>query len=492
VSANVLIVDDEVAIGTLLVRSLAREGLVAESETDPEVALERLKEHPFDVLITDLRMPRIDGLEVLRRAHAVRPGCEVVLITGHATVETAREALKRGAVDYITKPFSISKELIPVVRQLLASGTDEARETPRHMRRARKLVRPGSEAPELIGRGRALRGVYDRARKVATTNSSVLLTGESGSGKEVIANLIHHLSPRRDRPMIRINCAALPETLLESELFGYRKGAFTGANRDHEGMFQAAHGGTIFLDEIGEISSAFQPKLLRVLQEGEFYRIGDARRSIVVDVRVIAATNRDLGRAVETGTFREDLYYRLNVVPIEAPPLREHMEDLQDLIEHIARQLDAGSDLRFSPDALAAMQRYSWPGNVRELANAIEHAIVLGDGPEIQLEELPTAIQDSERIRHLGASWAAPKSAPSAETLEEIEMNCILQALDKTGYNRTQAARLLGITRRRLGYRIAKYRLEKPLEARRKEYDRRQGASAIRPDDSPSSTGGAH
>jgi len=492
VSANVLIVDDEVAIGTLLVRSLAREGLVAESETDPEVALERLKEHPFDVLITDLRMPRIDGLEVLRRAHAVRPACEVVLITGHATVDTAREALKRGAVDYITKPFSISKELIPVVRQILASGTDETRETPRHMRRTRKLVRPGSAAPELIGRGGALRGVYDRARKVAATNSSVLLTGESGSGKEVIANLIHYLSPRRDRPMIRINCAALPETLLESELFGYRKGAFTGANRDHEGMFQAAHRGTIFLDEIGEISSAFQPKLLRVLQEGEFYRIGDARRSIVVDVRVIAATNRDLGRAVETGTFREDLYYRLNVVPIEAPPLREHMEDLQDLIEHIARQLDTGSDLRFAPDALAAMQRYSWPGNVRELANAIEHAIVLGDGPEIQLDELPTAIQDSERIRHLGASWTAPKSAPSAETLEEIEMNCILQALDKTGYNRTQAARLLGITRRRLGYRIAKYRLEKPLEARRKEYDTRQGASAIRPDDSPSSTGRTH
>jgi DNA-binding NtrC family response regulator len=490
VSTSVLIVDDEATIGALLVRSLGREGFVAESETNPEAALERLKEHPFDVLITDLRMPRIDGLEVLRRAHAVRPGCEVVLITGHATVDTAREALKRGAVDYITKPFSISKELIPVVRQIAAAGGHDAKEAlPGH--RARTLARQEPPAPELVGQGQVLRGVFDRARKVAATNSSVLLTGESGSGKEVIANLIHRLSPRHDRPMIRINCAALPETLLESELFGYRKGAFTGANRDHDGVFQAAHGGTIFLDEIGEISPAFQPKLLRVLQEGEFYRIGVARRSIVVDVRVIASTNRDLGKAVRSGAFREDLYYRLNVVPIEAPPLREHMEDLHDLIDHFARRLGSGREPRISSDALAAMRRYPWPGNVRELANAIEHAIVLGDGPEIRLEDLPAAIQDHERIRQLGALRATPKSDSSAETLEEIEMSCILQALDKTSYNRTQAARLLGITRRRLGYRIAKYRLEDPLEAGRRSAARRHGAAPLRSDGTSGPTGGS-
>jgi transcriptional regulator with GAF, ATPase, and Fis domain len=264
--------------------------------------------------------------------------------------------------------------------------------------------------------------------------------------------------------MIRINCAALPETLLESELFGYTKGSFTGANRDHIGVFQAADGGTIFLDEIGEISAAFQPKLLRVIQEGEFYRIGDVRRSIRVDVRVIAATNRNLTEAVRSGVFREDLYYRLNVVPIEIPALREHMEDLPDLIAHFVRKLGQGQEVRFAPEALEAMNRYGWPGNVRELANAIEHAVVLGDGLEISLEDLPVSIQDSERMRRAEAPEDAAKPATSARTLEEIEMDCILQALDKTNHNRTQAARLLGITRRRLGYRIAKYGLEEKLQ----------------------------
>jgi DNA-binding NtrC family response regulator len=458
VNPSVLIVDDEQAMGTLLVGALERAGFYAQSETNPEVGLEHLKERPFDILITDLRMPKIDGLEVLRRAHAVRSECEVVLITAHATVDTAREALKRGAVDYLTKPFSIEKELIPLVREIVAAGEEEeTAEDPRG------LDRRDAKTPGLVGRGDVLLRIFDRARKVAATHSSVLLTGETGSGKEVFANLIHRLSPRHTRPMIRINCAALPETLLESELFGYTKGAFTGASRDHMGVFQAADGGTIFLDEIGEISAAFQPKLLRVIQEGEFYRIGDVRSPIRVDVRVIAATNRNLEQAVRSGAFREDLYYRLNVVPIEVPALRQHMEDLPDLIAHFTRQLGQRRKVRFAPEALEAMNGYDWPGNVRELANAIEHAVVLGDGLEISLEDLPASIQDNERMRRAVSSGDAAMPAESARTLEEIEMDCILQALDKTNHNRTQAARLLGITRRRLGYRISKYGLEERL-----------------------------
>jgi DNA-binding NtrC family response regulator len=451
-------------MGSLLVRGLQRAGFDAESETSPEVALEHLKERPFDILITDLRMPKIDGLEVLRRAQAVRSECEVVLITAHASVDTAREALKRGAVDYLTKPFSIENELIPLVREIVAAGNgEEAAEDP-PARRARVLARREAKTPELVGQGEVICKVFDRARKVAATNSSVLLTGETGTGKEIFANLIHRFSPRHTRPMIRINCAALPETLLESELFGYTKGAFTGASRDHIGVFQAADGGTIFLDEVGEISAAFQPKLLRVIQEREFYRIGDVRRPIRVDVRVIAATNRNLKEAVRSGVFREDLYYRLNVVPIEIPALREHMEDLPDLIAHFARKLGQGREARFAPEALEAMNGYDWPGNVRELANAIEHAVVLCDGLEISLEDLPASIQDNERMRREEASGDAAKPAASARTLEEIEMDCILQALDKTHHNRTQAARLLGITRRRLGYRISKYGLDEKLQ----------------------------
>ena len=462
-------------MGTLLVRGLQRAGFDAESETSPEVALERLKERPFDILITDLRMPKIDGLEVLRRAQAVRSECEVVLITAHATVDTAREALKRGAVDYLTKPFSIEKELIPLVREIVAAGDeDEAAEDPR-ARRAPARTRREAETPELVGQGDVIRKIFERARKVAATNSSVLLTGETGSGKEIFANLIHRFSPRYTRPMIRINCAALPETLLESELFGYTKGSFTGANRDHIGVFQAADGGTIFLDEIGEISAAFQPKLLRVIQEGEFYRIGDVRRPIRVDVRVIAATNRNLTQAVRSGVFREDLYYRLNVVPIEIPALREHMEDLPDLIAHFVRKLGQGQEVRFAPEALEAMNRYGWPGNVRELANAIEHAVVLGDGLEISLEDLPVSIRDDERMRRAETPGDAAKPATSARTLEEIEMDCILQALDKTNHNRTQAARLLGITRRRLGYRISKYSLEEKIQEMRRSVAEQQG-----------------
>lgn len=304
--------------------------------------------------------------------------------------------------------------------------------------------------------------VLDRASKVARSNVPVLLRGESGTGKEVLANLIHRLSPRSDKPMVIVNCAALPDTLLESELFGSTKGAFTGATADRVGFFAAADGGTLFLDEIGEVSASFQPKLLRVLETGEFHRIGDARHMMKVDVKVVAATNSNLENAIKSGTFRADLYYRLNVVPIVIPPLRERMEDLPGLLEHfIGRHKD---QRRFSDEALDLMTEYHWPGNVREVANAVEHALVLGEGPLLRTVDLPAAIQESSR----GVSFDPAAGRADDDTLEDIEIRCIVQAMEKTRHNRTRAARLLGVTRRTLGYRITKYGLEEELEQQRK------------------------
>jgi two-component system response regulator AtoC len=456
VPGSILVVDDEARICSLLVRALEAEGLDAESAQDPEEGLERLKGHPFDIVITDLRMPGIDGLELLRRAKVIRPQCEVVLMTGHASVETAREALKRGAVDYITKPFEIDKELLPVVFDVLraAEGEDE---------RPPPTAPPKDEDEAVsgcVGSSDVIRSIVDKVRKVARSNAPVLLRGESGTGKEIFANLVHRFSPRADRPMVRVNCAALPETLMESELFGYARGSFTGASQDRVGLFQAANGGTMFLDEVGEVSATLQPKLLRVLQDGEFHRLGDARRAVSVDVRIIAATNRDIDEAVESGAFRRDLYYRLNVVPIEVPALREHIEDLPELIDHFFRKIGNPENVHFSEEALEIMRRYPWPGNIRELANAIEYALVLGESPEIGVGDLPVAIQDYERQRHR----LAPAEESSGSTLEDIEMRCILQAMARTGYNRTRAAHLLGITRRTLGYRIQKYNLAERLD----------------------------
>ena len=292
---------------------------------------------------------------------------------------------------------------------------------------------------------------------MARSDVSVLLTGKSGTGKDVVARTIHRHSSRADRPLISINCASLPDTLLESELFGHTKGAFTGAVSDRPGFFEAANGGTIFLDEIGEISRNFQPKLLRVLENGEFHRIGNAKQIIKVDVRIIAATNLDLERAILTGNFREDLYYRLNVVPLHIPSLRERPDDIPALIQFFLDRADTAHKL--SRDAEDALLRYEWPGNVRELRNAMEHGIILSDKLEIQLSDLPAAIQDDHRSN----APKKPRDQDQAETLEEIEIGCIMQAMAKTGHNRTQAAGLLGVSRRTLGYRIEKYGLTDPL-----------------------------
>jgi two-component system NtrC family response regulator len=431
-----------------------------------------LKQHPIDIIITDLCMPETDGLEVLRRSKLIRPGVEVVIITAFATVDTAREAMKRGAVDYLTKPFSIQDELKPLIENILKespqsdsteeahpatwfSGTDVEETKGTSKTKSNKTV--ASDESTVIAKDEAMLELLERAKRVARSDASVLLTGKSGTGKDVVARTIHRHSSRSDRPLISINCASLPDTLLESELFGHTKGAFTGAVSDRPGFFEAANGGTIFLDEIGEISRNFQPKLLRVLENGEFHRIGNAKQIIKVDVRIIAATNLDLERAIHTGNFREDLYYRLNVVPLHIPSLQERPDDIPALIQFFLDRADSGHKL--SRDAEDALLRYEWPGNVRELRNAMEHGIILSDKLEIQLSDLPAAIQDDHRAN----APKKPRDQDQAGTLEEIEIGCIMQAMAKTGHNRTQAADLLGVSRRTLGYRIEKYGLTDPL-----------------------------
>jgi DNA-binding NtrC family response regulator len=492
VQGRILIVDDEMAICSMLVREFRATGLESEYATDPEAGLELLKNHAFDLVITDLRMPKMDGLEFLRRAKRIRPRCEVVMITAHATVATARDALKRGAVDYLTKPFSVAGELRPLVRRLFEERDLDATMEAAVPEPVEEVAQPLTDfaIDGVVARGKAMRRVVERARRVARSEASVLLQGESGTGKEVIANLIHGLSPRRDQPFVKINCAALPEGLLESEFFGYAKGAFTGAEKSRVGLFQVAHGGTLMLDEVGELSMSFQPKLLRVLQEGEFHRIGDSTQSVTVDVRIIAATNLDLHAAMEAGTFRRDLYYRLNVVPIDIPPLREHIDDLGPLVNHFVALLGKGREFKFSDEAMELLDRYPWPGNTRELANAVEYALVMGEGPQAGIDDLPVAIQD---FSHMHAD-SSIESSDASITLEAIEKRSILQAMEKQDFNRTQAARLLGVTRRTLGYRIAKYGLGDELE--RRVHDpastRRAGMAKTRPASSvsPASSAG--
>lgn len=509
---EILILDDEPKIVDLLRRSLAREGYSVHCESDPLEALARLKELPVEVLISDLKMPGMDGLEVLKRAKAIRPECEVIMMTAYATVETAREALKRGAIDYLTKPFSADEDLKPLIRKVFeadadtlldqddranrgsgaaggsggtrdgaggakggagsfairsASSTAGSPPSPSGVAKADthgEKAGPDSPLSRIVTKSPVMKKVLDRLPKIAASSASVLLRGESGTGKEVLADAIHHLSARVRGPLVKVNCGALPETLLESELFGHVKGSFTGAVADREGLFEASNGGTTFLDEIGEVSPALQVKLLRILQEGEFQRVGESRTR-KTDVRIVAATNRNLEDMMREGSFRQDLFYRLNVVPILLPPLRERREDIPALIEYFCRRLKPGVEVVFSPEVQRALLDYDWPGNIRELENAVEHALVLGDPSGIVLEDLPVALQDFEAKHGREPGPAAVGEA----TLEDIERRCLLSALQKTGFNQTRAARLLGITRRTLGYRIRKYELEEEIERMRKE-----------------------
>src|SRR5437773_4801620 len=449
---SILLVDDEEKILKALGRALRDAGHAVVETTSPRQAQRLLAERAFDVLIVDNVMPELSGLDLIREYVGTTPEGErsqILMMTAHATVESAIEAMKLGAFDYLQKPFEID-ELLVVVRRAL--------DHQRLRREYRYLLNEGDEQCDhygIIGRSRAMEEVIHRAELVAETKSTVLISGETGTGKELVARAIHDRSAQRDMPLIKVNCAAIPEALLESELFGHVRGAFTGATGTKKGKFALADGGTIFLDEIGTMSLTLQSKLLRVLQEREFEPLG-AERTERVDLRIIAATNRDIRQMVTDGKFQEDLFYRLNVIPIEIPPLRERRDDIPALVEHFVQKhaQHTGRRIeRLDDSVLAELQQYDWPGNVRELENTIERAVVLSPGP----------VMSSRAISTLGAVTQQATGLPSLklrQNIEWVERETIRRAIDAAGGVKKDAAELMGISQRALSYYLAKYRID--------------------------------
>ncbi len=434
---TVLVADDELGLRESVERTLRREGFRVVQAEDGQAALNVLRQSGVDLLLADLRMPGLDGLELLRATKLLTPEVEVIVLSGHGTVEEAVQAMKEGAYDFLTKPFERA-HLVRTVRQALEHRA-LVLENRSLQRRLDELVGAG----EIIGESPAIRRVLALVKQVAPTASTVLIQGESGTGKELVARALHEGSSRRGRPFIRVNCAALPETLLESELFGYERGAFTGAVARKEGRFELADGGTLLLDEVGDLSAATQAKLLRVLQEGEFERLGGTK-TLKMDVRLLAATNQDLTLLVKERRFREDLYYRLNVITIEVPPLRERAEDIPLLAQHFLRVHAAKNHRQidgFTEAALARLQAYPWPGNVRELEHAVERAVVLARGTLIDLADLPPAVSQVEPV-------ARVVPIPVGMPLDEVEQRLIEETLRFTKGNKELAAKLLGIASR--------------------------------------------
>jgi two-component system response regulator HydG len=450
VGIRVLVVDDDAAIREALSRTLEKFGYEVVLAEDGQAGLDRLREGRVHILLADLQMPKVSGQELLRAAKTLAPEVEVIVITGHGTVEDAVEAMKEGAYDFITKPFK-RVQLEQTIRRA-AEKQALALQNRRLQARLDELQGGG----RIIGTSPAMVRTLELVGQVAPSTATVLIQGESGTGKELIAGAIHHGSLRCDRSLIKVSCAALPETLLESELFGYEKGAFTGAVARKEGRFELADGGTLFLDEIGELTPAMQAKLLRVLQEGEFERLGGTH-TIKVDVRLVAATNADLATLVREKRFREDLFYRLNVIRIPLPPLRERQEDISLLAHHFLRRFAAKNAkviAGFTEEALDVLQTYAWPGNVRELENVVERAVVLTRSSLITPADLPETLTGSElAARHLVISIGTP--------LEEVEDRLIEETLRYTKGDKTIAAKLLGIATRTI-YRRVKGEAEPP------------------------------
>jgi DNA-binding NtrC family response regulator len=444
--ASILIVDDETVVRDSLGKWFEEEGYNVETATTARDALLKLPGQRWDVALVDIKMPGMDGLELQRKLREVDPEILIIIMTGYASVETAVQALKDGAYDYITKPFD-PDDLAHLVRKAL-----EHRRTKEENVRLRESLET-TQTVELVGNSQAMQKVQEMIRTVASTDTTVLIRGESGTGKELVAQAVHNLSPRRYMPLMVIHCGALTETLLESELFGHEKGAFTGALYRKKGKFEVAEGGTVFLDEISDISLKTQTDLLRVLQEREITRVGGTQ-TIKVDFRAVAATNRDLEGLVKEGTFRPDLYYRLNVFSIELPPLRERREDIPLLADYFLQKYARAMNKRFTSISRAALDKlmdYGWPGNVRELENAIERALVVGREPEIQRADLPLSLQGG----------SGPPAGPS---LDDVERAHILKTLEACDWNQTKAAKVLDIDRVTLYNRIKKYGFKKVPE----------------------------
>ena len=449
---HVLIVDDDWPTADALRKNLRFDGYQADVAGSPPEALAVLAKSPFPIVISDMRMREMSGVELCDEIRRLYPDTDVIIVTAYGNIPNAVEAVKRGAYEYLTKPVD-TERLVGTIARICQFHRlrDENRSLREEIQAERKATR-------LIGASRAIAAVLEIARTVAPTDATVLVRGESGTGKELVASAIHDLSRRAGQPLVKVNCAAIPETLLESELFGHERGSFTGAVAQHKGRFEAAHRGTIFLDEISEMSPALQAKLLRVLQEREFQRVGGSE-TIPVDVRVIASTNRNLEKAVRDGDFREDLYYRVNVVPIVLPPLRERREDILLLATHFLERFSARNHKTFKGISPAAQQKllaYHWPGNVRELENCIERAVVMAQGEILGADDIAL----NPVISRESPGDVAARLIQPGFSIEDFERTLLEASLRKTGGNQSRAAELLGLTRRTLQYRMEKYNIQ--------------------------------
>jgi DNA-binding NtrC family response regulator len=446
---DLLFVDDDVEFRSVLVRRFNRRGFHTEEADDGQAALELLERREFSVAIIDLEMPRMRGIDLLEKLKEAQNDCEVVMLTGQGSIETAVKAMKLGAVDFLTKPVTLDALEVVVQKALRARRLRKENEQ-------LKVVIARSHRPAtMIGESPPMREVFRLIERAAPTDRPILIQGESGTGKELVARAIHNASPLADKPLVVINCAALPESLLESELFGHEKGTFTGAVAAKAGLFEIADGGTLFIDEIGELAGALQAKLLRVLEDGSMRRIGSLKERRV-KVRIVSATNRDLATEVKAMRFREDLYYRINVMTIEMPPLRTRSGDIGLLARHLA-----GNDWQIEPSAMRCLESYAWPGNVRQLANALERAKIMSDDRTIRTEHLPQEVRGTLPPAPLPARTApraaAPLDAIQGDNLNDMKRLHILQILERERGNKARAARTLGVSRRKLYRLLEKY-----------------------------------
>ena len=452
---KILIVDDEINIRFVLSAMLKKEGYAVASAADGLEALQFLKTGRIDVVVTDLKMPHLDGMGLLNRITEQFPEVPVIIITAYGTVATAVEALKKGALDYITKPFELD-DLKHVISKAVKTRTLKESE----------LFLPPEEMERsgIIGASNAMLKIFDAIKRVAPTTTTILITGETGTGKELVADAIHYNSPRRNNPLIKINCAAIAPTLFESELFGHEKGSFTGATITKPGKLEIAHKGTLFLDEVGEIPREIQVKLLRVIQNQEFERVGGLQ-SIKVDVRIVTATNKNLLQDVRDGRFREDLYYRLNVFPIVVPPLRERREDILPLVDYFVDKFNKKLDIAVTVDGEVKemLSRYEWPGNIRELENLMERMMLMARSKRLTLSEIPAEFMG--RIENSAASSGNEDKKPFKDFLrshmEDVERQMIIRCLEESGSNVTKAAKMMGLSRKGLQIKMIKYNLRK-------------------------------
>jgi DNA-binding NtrC family response regulator len=447
--ANILIVEDEPRMRRLLEISLGEDGHTVNTAEDAEKGLAYLRKETADLVVTDLKLPGINGLEFLQEGKRLNAALPFIVMTAYGSVETAVDAMKAGASDYVLKPFTMAEMKLVINKEL------DVQQVRDENQRLKEALGKRYHFQNIVGRSKKMQEVLALVERVAPTNSTVLIGGESGVGKDLIARAIHQNSRRASGPFIKINSTAIPDTLFESELFGFERGAFTGALASKPGKFELADKGTLFLDEIGDVPAAIQVKLLRVLQEREFERLGGTK-TLKVDIRMIAATNRDLRAALEEGTFREDLYYRLNVVPIDIPPLREHKEDIPDLVNHFLARFVADNEKEITgitPAALGVLMEYHWPGNVRQLENSVERAVALSMGPVIDVKDIHL---DSGHGRTNATAASSDNFLPAGMTLEQWEDNMVREALRRANGNKSQAARLLGLSRNALRYRLSK------------------------------------